>query len=197
MIESACFNTGQSHVSLLLFLSAFVTSINTWNLIMDQWSQYAYRPTSHSYISRVQRKRDLLQISLMAIIFQSWHVLKLYRYTALHSVDCRIVVGNISFTIKIKLYLTRTWQATDVVFVWWCFYIVQVIGESIIWIIDSYFSRKQRFEVEMSSWWFCFFQTRIFHFSTHSDGLDSCGLLAVNSQKTRIGLFICVMEQKL
>ncbi len=47
-------------------------------------------------------------------------------------------MGNISFTIKIKFYLTRTWQATDVVFVvWWCFHIVQVIEESIIWIIDG------------------------------------------------------------
>ncbi len=52
------------------------------------------------------------------------------------------------------------------------------LEEVLLWIMDSYFSRKQWFEVKTSLWWIYFFQTHSFCLlQMLTDGLEWCGLL--------------------
>ncbi len=52
------------------------------------------------------------------------------------------------------------------------------LEEALLWIIDSYFSQKQRFKVKMLWWRICFSQRHSFSLQKMlTDGLEWCGLL--------------------
>ncbi len=52
------------------------------------------------------------------------------------------------------------------------------LEEALLWIMNSYFSQKQWFNVQMPKWWICVLQTCSFSLhKTIIDGLEWCGLL--------------------